>query len=207
MARPLKVYGCTVVVSRDVQKAMGLRDHICQVRVYVAARTKAEAARLMGIPVSELNNFGGETGNAVECERALANPGQPHAKPNSPADGKISIALAPLLSSPRTLVPHAPGGFELADAIAAKEKQEKAERAEAEAQRQAEWQARKDRAAETDRAIAEALERLRPLLAELGIHPDTVAAGSAPGRKGILIPAESAEFLVRLALNPLEQIA
>lgn len=207
MARKLKVYGCTVMVSQDVQKAMGLRDHIRQVRVYVAAHTKAEAARLMGIPGSELNQFGGETGNITEVERALANPGQPHARPNSPADGKTSITLAPLLSSPRTLVPHAPGGFELADALLAKEKADKAEHARREAERAAEYQARRDRSAETDRAIAEAIERLRPLLAELGIHPDTIAAGSAPGRKGILIPAEAAEYLVRLVIDPMEQVA
>lgn len=52
----------------------------------------------------------------------------------------------------------------------------------------------------------EVLEQIRPLLAELGVHPATLAVGSAPGGKvGILLPAETAELLTSKAIE-LEEI-
>lgn len=52
----------------------------------------------------------------------------------------------------------------------------------------------------------EVLAQIRPLLAELGIHPDTLAVGSASGGKvGILLPAEVAELLTGKAVE-LEEI-
>lgn len=62
-----------------------------------------------------------------------------------------------------------------------------------------------EREAETRRACGETLERLRPLLTELGIHPQTVTVGEAGERIGILLPAEAAELLVGKAVE-LEQI-
>lgn len=59
--------------------------------------------------------------------------------------------------------------------------------------RQAQW--RHDE--ETARAIDEALERLRPKLAALGIHPDTAHRT----KHGIALPAEALERLVRDALQ------
>lgn len=63
---------------------------------------------------------------------------------------------------------------------------------------------RKQRREESDRVIQETLERIRPVLESMGINPQTVAAGrgtqdSGLDRRGILIPAEAAERLVRLA--------
>lgn len=51
----------------------------------------------------------------------------------------------------------------------------------------------------------EALEAIRPLLAELGIHPDTLAVGAAGERVGVLLPAEVAELLTAKAVE-LEEI-
>lgn len=51
----------------------------------------------------------------------------------------------------------------------------------------------------------EVLEKIRPLLAELGIHPDTLAVGSSGQKVGVLIPAEVAELLTSKAVE-LEEI-
>lgn len=51
----------------------------------------------------------------------------------------------------------------------------------------------------------EVLEAIRPLLAELGIHPDTLAVGEAGERVGVLLPAEVAELLTAKAVE-LEEI-
>lgn len=48
----------------------------------------------------------------------------------------------------------------------------------------------------------EVLAQIRPLLAELGVHPDTLAVGTASGGKvGILLPAEVAELLTGKAVE------
>jgi len=47
----------------------------------------------------------------------------------------------------------------------------------------------------------EVLEKIRPLLAELGIHPDTLSVGTEGARVGILLPAEVAELLTSNAVE------
>lgn len=47
----------------------------------------------------------------------------------------------------------------------------------------------------------ETLEKIRPLLAQLGVHPDTLAVGKAGDRVGILLPAETAEQLTAWAVE------
>lgn len=76
---------------------------------------------------------------------------------------------------------------------------------EREERREAEQQQR-DRDDETSRMIAETLERIRPLLGQLGIHPDTVVAGEArrDHRLGILLPAEAVELLVGQSIEAVE---
>lgn len=49
------------------------------------------------------------------------------------------------------------------------------------------------------------LEAIRPLLAELGVHPDTLVVGEAGNRVGVLLPAEVAELLTAKAVE-LEEI-
>lgn len=54
----------------------------------------------------------------------------------------------------------------------------------------------------------ETIEKIRPLLAELGVHPATVVIGEAfddTDRVGVLIPAELAELLTAKAIE-LEQV-
>lgn len=77
------------------------------------------------------------------------------------------------------------------------------------AERHERWAAqdeeRKRKNANRDRC-QEVLEQIRPLLTELGIHPDTLDVGEAPGGKvGILLPAEVAELLTGKAIE-LEEI-
>lgn len=206
MARSLKVYGLTTIVNSEIVAALGDRPHIRQVRVVVAARTKTEACRLIGVPLAEMNNYGCETGNALEIETAMAAPGQPFAMTVNGRKEKL-LKVGVTMDARHSLKLGQTSDLDFAVAIAAADKADDARWAAEKAERQAQADAARDRHAETDRVIDEALARLRPVLAELGIHPDTVAAGSAPGRKGILLPAEAAEYLVRLATNPLEMIA
>lgn len=74
------------------------------------------------------------------------------------------------------------------------------------AARQERW----DREAANTARCQEVLGKIRPLLAELGIHPQTLAVGHASGgpdgqRVGILLPAEAAELLTSKAVE-LEQL-
>ena len=59
--------------------------------------------------------------------------------------------------------------------------------------------AERDRLRATEQACEEALERLRPILAGMGVHPDTLTVGRSGERRGILLPAETAEMLVGMA--------
>lgn len=68
---------------------------------------------------------------------------------------------------------------------------------------------RKQRRAQTTRSIQETLERIRPMLEALGINPQTVVEGEGVAsnyeRQGVLLPAESAERLVKMAME-LEEV-
>ena len=44
-------------------------------RCIVAAKSKSAAARLLGVSLYQLDNFGGETGNDLEMQTALSKPG------------------------------------------------------------------------------------------------------------------------------------
>lgn len=64
MSRPLKVYGGRIM--RETK----------QVRVIVAATTKAEAAKAAGITAGRFRDYWSETKNDQEIEIATRNPGE-----------------------------------------------------------------------------------------------------------------------------------
>lgn len=64
----LKVYGVTTFVR-------GIGGAHDQARAVVAAASQKAAAELLAMPLSEFRRFGGETGNAEQIRRALAEPG------------------------------------------------------------------------------------------------------------------------------------
>lgn len=201
MARKIKVYGSTAMVPSEVIAALGDQRHHRQCSVVVAARSATEAARLCGMTHSEFTHSGGETWNQPSIEIAMTAPGQVFARTINGGDRPF-IKVGVSIDSPRRLVVGQTSDLSTADILLANEKAEAASWAAEKAEREAAYQAKLDRSAETDRAIAEALNRIAPLLAEMGIHPDTLSAGSAGGgRKGILMPAEAAERLVRMALD------
>lgn len=63
----------------------------------------------------------------------------------------------------------------------------------------------RERAKANRERCLEVLEAIRPLLAELGVHPDTLVVGEAGDRVGVLLPAEVAELLTAKAVE-LEEI-
>ena len=69
---------------RDM-KVYGL-DRWGSQRCIVAAKSKTTAARLFGVSLHQMENYGGETGNGLEIETALSKPGvvfvAPLLKPN-----------------------------------------------------------------------------------------------------------------------------
>jgi hypothetical protein len=75
------------------------------------------------------------------------------------------------------------------------------------AAREAEWEARdaaRRHRDESERACTDVIERIRPLLAELGVHAATIVVGEDVdnrGRVGVLIPAEVAEMLTSRAIE------
>lgn len=73
--RPLKVYGWTALLTEADRKRLGDKDWITQCRAIVAARSKAEVGRIVNRTPAHLFCLC-ETGNAVEREVALADPGQ-----------------------------------------------------------------------------------------------------------------------------------
>ena len=79
----LKVYGGL--------KHMGSRG---QLRTIVAAKSRAKAAELVGLRTSELAGYWSVTGNAIEIEVALSNPGQVFQASSS--RGKDFVPVVPL---------------------------------------------------------------------------------------------------------------
>lgn len=65
---PLKVYR---VVRSPYRYDLGHR----QITALVATTSQKKAAELLGVGVSTLRNFGGETRNTQDCEIALTEPG------------------------------------------------------------------------------------------------------------------------------------
>jgi len=91
MPRPLKVYGVLGWRVGCPAAPNGNR----QTREVVAARSKAEAARLLGCSLHWLNSYGSETWNDRELVVAMASPGTVFWRPNhlsgaeyQPAGGK-----------------------------------------------------------------------------------------------------------------------
>lgn len=79
MARKLKVYqvmGCR-------QECPAAPNGSRQTSEIVATTSKARAIKLFGCSAYQLNNFGGETGNAESCAIALASPETVFWRPNS----------------------------------------------------------------------------------------------------------------------------
>jgi hypothetical protein len=63
----------------------------------------------------------------------------------------------------------------------------------------AKWAARDERderARQTTKRAQEAIEACRPILEQIGIHPDTITTGASGERRGVLIPAEVLELFI-----------
>lgn len=196
MTRALKVYTYTGHSSR-VARALGDRPHISQVRCTVAAHTQKEAAALLGTTPSDMRHFGGTLSlDHEEAATALASPGQVFARRlddyhrNGPAI-KVGVEVGgrSLLPGMETDLEHAATVLAHAEAEKARWAAEKAERAAAmeaaQARREQHWQHSED-----------LLEWARPLLAELGVHPDTLDVGRNGPRIGVLLPPETVAMLV-----------
>lgn len=89
MPRELKVYGWTGMRGEDPRNVSRFGRQGGQTREIVAARSVAEVVRLSGIPRHQLTPMLSETGNAHECQTALAEPGTVfwqnlHAPPGDP---------------------------------------------------------------------------------------------------------------------------
>jgi hypothetical protein len=84
----MKVYGTMLLA------APGWPTECRQPRVVVAAKTKAEAARAMGITVYAFGQYGGVTGNPEEIAAAMSRPGVPFVqKAESGPERRIYTAL------------------------------------------------------------------------------------------------------------------
>lgn len=71
----LKVYSWEDPTTQAETKALGDEPWQCQAYAFVAAKSRAEVARLAGVSrPTQLFNLG-ETGTLIECETARARPG------------------------------------------------------------------------------------------------------------------------------------
>ena len=70
--RPLKVYGAAIMLRPGEREQLGLAKHISQGRGVVAATSKTQAMRLLGV----LWDYVGETGNAADIAVAMEHPGK-----------------------------------------------------------------------------------------------------------------------------------
>lgn len=198
--RTLKVYRGTVYGRPEWAKAAGLERDPRQWNAVVAAYSGQQARALLGMTHGDWRHSGGITGNAEAVEIAMSAPGQVFARPLTQY-GVDHIKLGRRPGS-RTLVVDAESTLEAGDLFLAEEERAKQQRKDEEA----EWQRRRieeaERREQTDRVIAETLERVRPALEALGVNPQTVSAGvGASGRgRGVLLPAETIERIVKLAL-------
>lgn len=196
MTRALKIYTYTGH-SSQVARALGSRPHISQVRCVVAAHTQKQAAALLGTSPSDMRHFGGTLDrDHPEAALALASPGQVFARglDDYAKDGpviKVGVAMGQ-----RTLVPGMETDIEHGVALLAHEEAEKARFAAEKAERLAGYEAERARREMHRQQSEEALEWVRPRLAELGVHPDTLAVGTSGGRVGILLPPETVAMLV-----------
>lgn len=208
--RRLKVYAATIHFSNSVKEALGTDGR--QGRAFVAAYSQRQAAALMGLTMGDFRHSGGETGNEERVSAALVEPGQvfvetmfgQRGRPVRP-DDKQRIRAAVSLERNRGLAAHQRSDLMFGDALLAAEQERKAEEKARTEERDRQRTERQERREQTSRAVQETLERIRPLLEELGISPQTVSTGTSGGyaaeRVGVLMPAEAAETLVRLAIE------
>lgn len=174
--------------------------------MYAAARSLKEAAALLGTNLGDwgASLYSGGQDKAV-VQQCLARPGQVFVTSmDSFRDSGSIVEAGVSLKHDSHLMLGQQSDLELGEALLAKKDSERQARKDAEARRVQEAEERSRHRAESDRIIAETLERIRPILESLGISPQTVVAGhgtyaSGPRRQGILIPAEAAERIVRLA--------
>lgn len=81
MPRPPKVYSATVMGLNAWHDVLQSERHHRQVRVVVAAPSKAAAVRAINaagvhMTAHDFNQYGGETGNEHDVQTALAQPGR-----------------------------------------------------------------------------------------------------------------------------------
>ena len=70
----MKVFGTSMIYVRQAKPyANGNR----QVRVIVATKSKAAAARALGVSPHFMTDYASETSNPIEVEKATASPGVP----------------------------------------------------------------------------------------------------------------------------------
>ncbi len=211
--RPLKVYLCTVYPGPDVMKALGagnVQSNNRMASAFVAARSVKEGAALMGTGVGSSDRIGGARlyqGKSDDVtEACMAKPGQvfvtKYMRDRERKMVEMGIDLAE--KWPR-LVMGVESTLETGEALLAGAAAKKSA-AKAEDERRAkEREDREERRSQTSQVIAETIERIQPALEALGINSQTVVAGKGAGsnyeRQGILLPAETAERLIQMALE------
>jgi len=189
-----KTYATWTIGSNDVRDALGARS--TQIHVFVAAPSAVAAARVMGVSSSHLSTYGGETGNAAEISLANTAPGQVFAtKNNTLGRDPIKVTLRNGNPLEEMLVPGTNGPEWIVECRNAHLKaavERKNRKVLAETKRREE-SARQRQNKQSD---AEVLERIKPMLIEMGIHHDTVKQDRW---SGINLPGEVLERLVKQA--------
>lgn len=210
--RPLKVYVNSSYAGPEIMAALDrtqVRANDRQVSYFVAARSLKEAAALMSTNIGSSTTVGGASIYARSdkpddplTQTAMAKPGQVFVTKYDwrRREGRF-VEVGVSVEKPRVLVLGAQTTLDTGEALVAQQEADKLARKELEVRRVQERKERAQRAEETKKANTEALDRLRPKLASLGIHPDTVTLG----RSGIELPAESLERIVAMAVE-LDQI-
>jgi len=197
MARPrkLKTYGVTRSgVGREFGDLLGeQRQGFRQVRAIVAAHSLVEARLLMGVSTGDMNHSGSITEHPESVAITMAEPGQVFVRRLGVQDDRPWVRARP---TGRMLVPGT-SDLELAAELVEKERAEKAARKETEARWVREAEERAQRNAESDRRASEALDRLRPILGEHGVHPDTIGVQV----HGVWLPPEVAETIADLLVE------
>lgn len=197
--RPLKVYFANVTPKAVVGE---LFDHLPRyqriIGGFVAAYNVAQARDLLALSAPEWSRSG-RVSSSEHHRIALAEPGQVFLEPIDSWDKPIGGEPVRAGRHGRLLEIGAPSSLEMADELIASEKAAAARRKEQALTRQVEQRDRRHRIADSERLAEDTLERVRPDMERLGIHPKTVTPGAYGDRRGVLIPAETFEMLLRLA--------
>lgn len=192
MARKLKAYHYTRSSGPPpgaVDDALGPdRRGFRQLQMLVAAHSLDEARVLFGAHPGDMRHLGGITENPASVERAMAKPGQVFARRTGMPDApwvEVDASTGPLVLGGSTL--------ERAAELVQRERDRKDQTKAYIEQQRAARHAAQERRAETERRAAEAVGPLREALAEHGVHPDTITAGTA-----VELPPEVAELVTTL---------